>query len=402
MEEDSGSELSELESSEGEMEVEEEWEGKGCGRPNFKRATTGARQLQSTQEFFRRGAQLSMGELNMFDSPGKTPMRGALARSLSAAAASSSTQEGGTAQTLNLPKEGGEGLGMEGGEGSGVGECKGAEGIDVVVVDWAEEIANQSEAEMGGVENPDRSTTPTPTPARWGSGTSAASMLRPVPVTPTKGSKRMVVGTPRRVWPRTWAAVRLMPAGFAAASALEQILVAIAGAERRMEEKVTVLEAWMMEGLGARGADENEREVRVAAGLLADTEEREKRLAVKLLAIDAIEMELTQKGQWELKQWEDLARVLEARRDIREVRQAVDSLASEMAREGRAHQEGLGAAGTAGTAAPTKGGATQPIEGVVATTVTAEEVDQGDDMEGVEREGLFGPKHAPVLGSQRP
>ena len=36
MEEDSGSELSELESSEGEMEVEEEWEGKGCGRPNFK------------------------------------------------------------------------------------------------------------------------------------------------------------------------------------------------------------------------------------------------------------------------------------------------------------------------------------------------------------------------------
>ena len=43
MEEESGSNLSELESSEGEMEVEEEWEGKGCGRPNFKSATTGAR-----------------------------------------------------------------------------------------------------------------------------------------------------------------------------------------------------------------------------------------------------------------------------------------------------------------------------------------------------------------------
>jgi len=44
MEEDSGSELSELKSSEGEMEVEEEWEGKGCGRPNFKCTTTSARQ----------------------------------------------------------------------------------------------------------------------------------------------------------------------------------------------------------------------------------------------------------------------------------------------------------------------------------------------------------------------
>jgi len=48
MEEDSDSELSQLESSEGEMEVEENWQGKGCGRPNFKHATTGARQQQST------------------------------------------------------------------------------------------------------------------------------------------------------------------------------------------------------------------------------------------------------------------------------------------------------------------------------------------------------------------
>jgi len=36
--------------------------------------------------------------------------------------------------------------------------------------------------------------------------------------------------------------------------------------------------------------------VRAATRLLADAEEREKRLAVKLLAIDAIETELTQKG----------------------------------------------------------------------------------------------------------
>jgi len=294
-----------------------------------------------------------MGELNIFDSHGKTPMRGARARSLSAGAASGSLQEGGTAQTLNLAKEGGEWLGMEGSKGSRVGECKGSEGMDVAVDDWAEEMANQSEAEMGGVEDPDRSTTPTPSPARWGSGTPASSTPRAVPVTPTNGSKRMAVGTPRRARPRTWTAARPMPAGFAAASALEQILAAIAGAERKMEEKVTALEARITEGMGARAADENEREVRAAARLLADAEEREKRLAVKLLAIDAIETELTQKGQWELKQWEDLAQVLQARRrDIREVRQAVDSLASEMARKGTVHQEGPGAAEIAGTVAP--------------------------------------------------
>jgi len=75
--------------------------------------------------------------------------------------------------------------------------------MDVAVVDWAEEMANQSDAEMGGVEDPDRSTTPTPTPARWGSGTPASGAPRPVLVTPTKGSKKMAVGTPRRARPRT-------------------------------------------------------------------------------------------------------------------------------------------------------------------------------------------------------
>jgi len=48
MVEDSGIELSELESSVVGMEVEEEWEGKGRGRLNFKRATSGPRQQQYT------------------------------------------------------------------------------------------------------------------------------------------------------------------------------------------------------------------------------------------------------------------------------------------------------------------------------------------------------------------
>ena len=103
MEEDSGSELSELESSEGEMEVEEEWEGKGHRRPNFKRATTGAGQQQSTQDFFRRGGD------NIFDTSGKLVMGGALARSLTAAA--SSAQEVGMAETRSCAKSSGEGAG---------------------------------------------------------------------------------------------------------------------------------------------------------------------------------------------------------------------------------------------------------------------------------------------------
>ena len=74
MGDDSGSELTELESSVGgTMEAGGgEWEGKGRGRPNFRRAAPGAGQQQSIQDFFRHGAQLSMGELNIFDTPGKT------------------------------------------------------------------------------------------------------------------------------------------------------------------------------------------------------------------------------------------------------------------------------------------------------------------------------------------
>jgi len=351
MEEDSGSELSELEGS---VVVGMEVDVR-TGRPKFTRAATGAgRRVESTQEFFRRGNALSNSsrdEDNIFATPAKQAIRGALARSL-LAAASSSPQQVRTALTPNSAKEFREGMEIEGGRELRMVGSKEAGGIDVAPDEWVEEMATQREDEIEGVVDPDRSTTPTPTPARWGSITPAPSvahgMPRPVPVTPTKGSKRMAVGTLRRVSPCTWPAVRPMPAGVAAAFVLEQILAAIAGVERKMEKKVTALEAWMMEEMGVLAADENEKEVRAPARLLADVEERELRLAVKLFTMDTIEMELTQKGQWELKQWEDLARVLvEARRrDIREVRQAVDSLASEMAWEGRVHQGGPGAAET--------------------------------------------------------
>jgi hypothetical protein len=122
--------------------------------------------------------------------------------------------------------------------------------LDVGASDWAEEVANEEEMQ----EADERATIMTPTPARW----PGTPRPRPVPVTPTKGSKRMAMGTPRPTRQYRPAA-RPMPAGFAAASALDQILAAIAGVERRMEEKVAALEARMMEGMGALAADENVR-----------------------------------------------------------------------------------------------------------------------------------------------
>jgi hypothetical protein len=84
-----------------------------------------------------------MGEINIFDTPGKTPTRGALARSLSAVA--SSPQQEGTTLSLNNDKKFGEGGG----------------GVSVGVRDWAEEVAN--EEVMEGVSAADGSITPTPT-----------------------------------------------------------------------------------------------------------------------------------------------------------------------------------------------------------------------------------------------
>jgi len=71
---------------------------------------------------------------------------------------------------------------------------------------------------------------------------------------------------------------------------------------------------------------------RLDAGLRADAEAREARLTTKLLATEAIEAELAQRAQWEVKQWEDLVGVMRLRReDLREVKQAVEGIAAEMA-----------------------------------------------------------------------
>jgi len=279
---------------------------------------------------------------------------------------------------------------------------------------WAEESAN--EVEMGGVAGQERKTTPNPTPARWGS-----TARRPVPVTPTKGSKRMAMGTPRPRPTRHYrpANLRPMPIGFAAASALEQTLAAIAGVEQKMEEKVAVLKGRMMEGMGVLAADENEREARTVARLLADAEVREKRLAVKMLTMEGIQSELVQKARWEIKQWEDMARLLDARRkDIGEVKRTVDKIAESIAEQRGAQPVPIPALGQAArpasfrpaafpttlraisqaplariAAAPVANPEPEAMEGVVAETLAMTQDDPVEDwsnMEGVEREGLYG------------
>jgi len=357
---DSGSELSEFESSEVGMEVEEEWEGKGRGRPNFKHATAGAGQQQSMQEFFRHGGD------DIFDTPGKSVMGGALAHSLAAAA--SSVQEVGTVETQNSAKSSGEGVGK----------------LDVGADEWAEEVAD--EVEMGGTVDSERLRTASPTSARW-------QIPTPVLVTPTKGSKRMAMGT-LRPSQLCRPVARPMPTGFAAASVLEQILAAIAGLERKMEEKVGALEARMIVGMGVLVAGKGEREVRMAARLITDAEEREKRLTAKLLATEGIEREMLEKASWDIKQWMDLAELMERRRvEIGEVRKAVEMLAVQQA----AMSVQLLSARTA-AAEP------EAMEGVTTTRQEEDEdeVEEWSDMEGVEREGLFGSKHAPALGEPVP
>jgi hypothetical protein len=151
--EDSGSELSELEDTE-----EEKKEEKETGRPNFVRADPHQRVEQSTQEFFRRrpSAPSDDAEDDIFATPGKATMGGALAHALSAVAPSSPHQMG-MALTPKVAKDFSEGVGME-----------------AAPDDWAEEVASQGGDAMEGVTGPDRSPTPPipiPTLARWGSTT---------------------------------------------------------------------------------------------------------------------------------------------------------------------------------------------------------------------------------------
>jgi len=430
--------LSELES-----EVEEEWEGKDHGRLNFRRAAPGAGQQQSTQEFFRRGNDSLCDDI--FSELNKQIMRGALAHSLSAAAGS--PQQVGMAQTLKGAKDLGEEV-QEGGS-------KGAEGMDMATIergreeaamDWAGATNQKEEEGIESMAEPDRlATPPSPTPARWATPT-------PVPVTPTRGSKRraVAVGTPRpqQVVLPPWRQVGIPSQGWTSGAALGEVMAAIAAAEARltyrMEERVVALERKMVEGMAALSAD--------AEGRLqpqADAEEREKRVAVKLLATEGIELELLQRAQCENQRWEELGeRLRERKKEIGAVKKVVDGLAQRLGdagvshpgprvaaptqrapipcplaapplavvpavpREGKkprgsVHQQYHQAAANEVTARVDKA-ELQPekMEGVVAMAPSPPEqedpVEDWSDMEGVERGGLYTSPHAPTMGEPEP
>ena len=265
---------------------------------------------------------------------------------------------------------------------------------------------------MEDIATADGPATPTP-PARWQTPTPVPVTPTTVPVTPTRGNKRMVMGTPRPTRqyrpPRLTGTARSATVGFAAASALEQILAAIAGVERGLEERTAALEARMTEVMAAMTADADgraavaradaeERERRTRAGLLANADEREKRVTTELLSVRAIETGLARRAEWEVEQWEKLSDIMGLwREDIREVKRAVDGIAAAVAGQGADPAP-----------APTPRmvvTAPEAMEGVRATAPLAPEedpVEEWSDMEGVEREGLFASRHVPGMDAPIP
>jgi hypothetical protein len=269
--------------------------------------------------------------------------------------------------------------------------------MEVTTADWAEEVANQSGDGMEGMAGMDRSmtVTPTPPPAKRTTPT-------PVPVTPTKGTKRMAVSTPRRVRFGRHGA-RAVPVGFAAASALEQILAAVAEVERKADARLAMA--------------------------MADAEEREKRLGVKLLAMEALETDAMERGRWEIKQWQVWAKEMGERKgELREIKVTVDGVVQQLAGLAVKRTAPPEVSATPRDAVPAvvpavpratktlRGLAQQQqrqatshearppemMEGVVMTRDDAEEIEEFSGMEGVEREGLFASRYAPAEGEEPP
>ena len=248
------SDLSELESE----EEGKQWEGKDKGRPNFKHITAGAGQQQSTHEFFQRGNGCNNDihdDDNFFVTTGKQSIRGALVRSLSAVA--SRPQQVGSALTLNLPRDSSEGAGTEGGQELkrvGSKETGGREEANLV---WAKEVASLSEDEMEDVVGPEKSTTPTPIPARWATPT-------PVPVTPSNGHKKRVLvgGTSKstRAVPPPRLLAGISAHGWSNGVGLAEILVAIVLAEKFIEAREVQMEKCMEERAAEREEKAEERE----------------------------------------------------------------------------------------------------------------------------------------------
>jgi len=416
---ESGAKSSDLSKLESETE-EEQWEGEDKGRPNYKRAAAGAGQLQSTQEFFRRGN--GHDNDNFFATAGKHSMRGVLVRSLSVAA--SSPQQLGSALTPNSGSDSSEGAGREGGQELnrvGSKEVGGREEANLV---WAKEVASMSEDEMEDMVCPEGSATPTPMPARW-------AIPTPVPVTPSNGNKKRVLaaGTSKstRVLPPPRRLAGIPAHGWSNGARLAEMLAAIVLPEKRIEAREVGMEKRMEERAAEREEKAEERErwagVREKMG-----REREARLTERVEAmgkklaegLTALSRDMGTKAQWDQAQWESLGREMErCRKEIAEVgRQtklaavvvAIETPALPLQRKQEQRRQPAEprweerradtlALSTQQAVAERQQKALPPaeMEGVVMTKIEVEEMEEFSDMEGVEREGLFALQYAPEL-----
>jgi len=162
---------------------------------------------------------------------------------------------------------------------------------------------------------------------------------------------------------------------------------------------VQALDSSMMEGITAVVADADAR----AIAIMTDAEERERRLATELLSVRAIETGMLERATWEMEQWGKLSDIMGLRwEDIREIKRSTNQIAAMVAGLRVTPPAAPGAReGVVAKRESTRIAAPEAMEGVVATappTLEEDPVEEWEDMEGVEREGLFASQHAPEMG----
>jgi hypothetical protein len=191
--------------------------------------------------------------------------------------------------------------------------------------EWMRERANESEEERS------------PTPPRFRSPTPSQKRTpAPRPVTPTRGRKRMAIGTPAPA--RRYGPPRL---GEFAQSALEVIearlnsklaslLIDAEAREKRLNERLDGLAiGWetAVAGLSEKLAQSRE------AMETAENRAQERALAVGE-QLEEMKKKIAARNDWEEQQWGELGTQLQwEEKELREIKQGVDSLVRENRKE---------------------------------------------------------------------
>jgi hypothetical protein len=396
--EDDGSELSSVPASKKDSDSEEEDEEEeesDDGRPNFRRAAVDAEALKSDREWFNRGKNVRDDDI--FGKPGK--LGGALASVFSAAA--SKSQEGGTALTLSSAAQ----LGSK--EQSKGGSEGGGEEMDIVAEEEWLEGANDNMDEGGQSPTPPRFGTPTPSQKR---------PPVPRPVTPSKGRKRMAVGTPAQV--RRVGPPRNSNLGW---SAVAQLQETIASLEGRLNGKMATLAI----GWEAAEARLSEKLAKIQEGMETAEARAQGRAEVFGEKLEEIKKGIIAREDWEEQQWGALGlQMREEEGEMKEIKQGIDSLIQGK-NERRKREKKEAAEAKERAAPPPTVPASTPVEPraprappkmpspartalapalpripevVMRDEEEEDPIEEVSDMEGVQREGLFDSQYAPEAG----